>query len=368
VSGELEAAAADTLGHVAAGRHGAAPGQTCANCGAMLAGRYCHDCGQSADTHKRSLLHLAREAVEGLFEVDGRLARTVPALFFRPGALARDYLEGRIARHVPPFRTFLVALLLLIFAAQHATHQMTLANAREAQARTARLATPQGRAAEAARLRQEALKDRTEELREEASERADDLRDPDHNGPRVEARFARQAAKTEARYAAALDQANRVALGLPPKADAPDAAKDRGWFHDGVKKATGNPDYYLNVLFDWAHRAAILLLPIVGLSLAAVYRRRKDIVLYDHLLVAMNLLSFGFLTSALGLMLPFSLMGWWFAALIAWTLINLYQTLRGAYGSSRLGAAVKTLAIWTLTAVSFFILLTGLMVFSLTQL
>ena len=44
------------------------------------------------------------------------------------------------------------------------------------------------------------------------------------------------------------------------------------------------------MVFEWGHWLAILLLPVLGLSLAMVYRRRKTIFLYDHLLVAMNIL------------------------------------------------------------------------------
>ncbi len=138
------------------GRHGPAPGAVCANCGAALQGPFCHACGQDSDTHKRSIGHLILEMAESLFELDGRLMRTLPDLFLRPGRLARDYLEGRIARHVPPFRTFLVSLLIFIFAAEHATHEVTVQNARQEAARAASLATPQGRAAEAVRMRTKA--------------------------------------------------------------------------------------------------------------------------------------------------------------------------------------------------------------------
>ena len=51
-----------------------------------------------------------------------------------------------------------------------------------------------------------------------------------------------------------------------------------------------------------------------------------------------------------------------------WTPINLYLTLRGAYGSSRVGAAVKALVVWGTSFLAFMLLLIGLMVFSLTQL
>jgi hypothetical protein len=376
VSGELEAAAADSLGHLAGGKrrrkHPPKPGTPCANCGAELQGHYCHVCGQSADARHRSILHLIWEALEATFELDGRLWRTLPALFFRPGKLARDYLEGRLARHVPPFRTFLVALVLFIFAAEHLTHEMTLANAREKAAHAALLTTPQGRAAEATRLRTEAATALADDLKEAADDRADSLRDPDEKPARVAATYARETGHAQTRYAAALARADAAARGEPekPLIDVNTSGSKRvdSWWKAGIKKAVDNPDYYWSVLFTWGHRAAVLLLPIVGLSLALVYRNRKQVFIYDHLLVAMNLLSFSFLTNAAGLMLPFSWMGWWFALVALWTPVNLFQTLRGAYGSSILGAALKTLVVWWITVFSFTVLLTGLLVLAVAEL
>lgn len=375
MSGELEAAAADSLAGLAGGgrKPAPAPGAACANCGAPLQGRYCHACGQNADTRHRSIWRLIREAVEGLFDVDGRLLRTLPALFFRPGMLARDYIDGRLARHVPPFRTFLIALLLFIFAAEHAAHEETVRNQHAKAVRTALLATPQGRVSESARLRAEAAKSLSDDNKDAAKDRTDSLKDPDEKRDRVEATYAREVQRAQARYARDLARADRVANGLPeelPEAAQPSAGgKARNdWWKVGVKKATANPDYYWSVLFNWGQRAAILLLPIVGLSLALVYRKRREIFLYDHLLVAMNVLSFTFLTNAVGWVLPLTVAPYWFGLVALWTPINLFQTLRGAYRSSILGAALKTLIVWAVTVLSFSVLLIGLLVLAVTQL
>ncbi len=369
--GELEAAVADSLRQLGAPRHAfePAPGALCANCDAPLNGRYCFACGQDADAHKRSILHLAWEGVEGMLHLDGRLRRTLPDLFFRPGRLARDYMENRIARHVPPFRTFLVALLLFVFAAEHATHELEVANARRSQREAAVLATPAGRAAAAADTRREAAKDRADDLADAAKDRADDLRDGD-KAAKVDAAYARESARIQARYAVEMTKADRIAAGLPAEVvqGASKASRTDGWWKDGLHKATANPDYYLTVLFTWAHRVAFLLLPIVGCALALVYRNRPNIYLYDHLLVAMDLLSFAFLTNGLGLILPSPVMGWWLGLVTIWTPINLFQTLRGAYGSGILGAIVKTVFVWTTTVVAFSLLITGLVIFTLTQL
>ena len=372
---ELEAAAADSLRDLIGGRRRPPPAQgaICANCGAALQGPFCHDCGQDSDAHKRSLPRLVREAAEGLFDLDGRLLRTLPDLFFRPGRLARDYMEGRIARHVPPFRTFLVSLLLLIFAAGHATHALMDANAGQAQERAQALATPRGRAAEAARLRAEASEDRDSDLKEAAHDRLDDMKDPDENRARIGARYTRQSAGIQTRYAEALAKADRVAKDLPPPANADvpkatGASKKPGWWKAALRKAMASPDYYLAVLFTWAHRMAILLLPILGFSLALVYRNKRRIFIYDHMLVAMNFLSFVFLANAVGLVLPLSLMGYWLGLVAIWTPINLFQTLRGAYGSSLPGALLKTFLLWATMLVVFTVLLVSLLVFSLSQL
>ena len=448
---DLETAAADSLGEFFK-RRGKHPftgvGQPCANCGATLEGPYCHECGQNADNHERSILHLVWETIEGMFHLDGRLARTLPALFLRPGGLAKDYMEGRIVRHVPPFRTFLVALLLFIFAAEHAIHVSQHKAAHERELKAAELATPQGRAAEAARRRTEAvtdrdarLKDAAEErdatLAEAAKDRDADLKDPGEDRAKVLERYQEAAAKApvdyqdevakaQTRYAEAIAKADQIAAGklpdgmglteeqarkadaariralslsgevpavtihddghvstgpttLPPEAQAaikeaaakghdPSKAIHRAdWLKEGIAKARENPEFYQMVLFTWGHRMAVLLLPIVGLSLALVYRNKPKFFIYDHLLVAMNLLSFAFLTNALGLVLPDVLKTWWFGLLVFWTPINLFQTLHGAYGSSIVGAFFKTLIVWFVTVLSFSLLLAGLALLALAQ-
>ena len=350
-----------------------APGTKCANCDAELRGPYCHSCGQSGDNHKRSFFHLVWEAIADMFHLDGRLARTLPDLFLRPGRLANDFIEGRLARHVPPFRMFLVALLLFILAAEYATHKVTADNQRQEAARTAALATPQGRAAEAARLRAKAVDDRAEALKEAAADRADDLKDPDENKAAVEARYAREIAQADIEFAKTNAKAARMVAGQLETTDPnlPDQAGStnlRGAWKDGLHKAIANPEYFLTVLFGWGHRMTVLLLPVVGFSLALVYRNRPKFFIHDHMLVAMDVLSFAFLTNALGLVLPYSVMGWWLGLVALWTPVNLFQTLRGAYGSGVIGAALKTLVVWFVSVMSFAILILALMVFTLGQL
>ncbi len=399
---DLEAAAADSVRDLF--RRRTQPftrkGEPCANCGTPLEGHYCHECGQTTDTHHRSILHLIWEAIEGMFHLDGRLARTLPLLFLKPGVLAKDYMEGRIARHVPPFRTFLVALLLFIFAAEHAIHGMQHEAEPAAHRRAETLQTPQGRASEAARIRALAATARDAALKASAETRDEALADGDEPRAKVLAKYESSKTFIATQYARAVSRADQIehdpdaakkameasehlgetaALqlrdlsfeaeigGQEPGGHKASRKYDEAWFKAQLAKALENPEFYFVVMFGWAHRLAVLLLPIVGLSLAIVYVNRRQFFIYDHLLVATNLLSFAFLTNALGLVLPASVGSIWFTLLAIWTPINLFQTLRGGYGSSIPGAVFKTLVVWFTSATAFGVLLVALMFFSLTQ-
>lgn len=89
----------------------------CLNCGAHLRGQYCWQCGQRAQSRLISLWELIREAFGDLFELDSRLWKTVVPLLARPGLLTYDYLQGRRARYMPPFRMYLVFSLLFFLVA-----------------------------------------------------------------------------------------------------------------------------------------------------------------------------------------------------------------------------------------------------------
>jgi len=99
--------------------HDLPPGESpnCLNCGTHLRGQYCGNCGQRSRSRVIRLWELISEAFGDLFEVDSRLWRTIVPLVTRPGQLTYDYLQGRRARYMPPFRMYLVLSLVFFVIA-----------------------------------------------------------------------------------------------------------------------------------------------------------------------------------------------------------------------------------------------------------
>ena len=89
----------------------------CRNCGTQLLGQYCGHCGQRSRNRLISLWELISDAFGDLFEIDSRLWQTLHQLMLKPGRLTRDYLEGRRARYMPPFRMYLVTSLVFFVIA-----------------------------------------------------------------------------------------------------------------------------------------------------------------------------------------------------------------------------------------------------------
>ena len=80
----------------------------CANCGAILTGRFCSNCGQRREHEIHSIWHFTQEATEDLTHADSRLWSTITALMLKPGLLTREFLAGRRVKYLPPLRLYLV--------------------------------------------------------------------------------------------------------------------------------------------------------------------------------------------------------------------------------------------------------------------
>jgi Protein of unknown function (DUF3667) len=87
----------------------------CENCGAALAGAFCHACGQAAEPPARSVRAFAGQAVADLTNLDGRILRTLALLLARPGRLTREYLDGRRIRYTQPLQLYLGSAAAFFF-------------------------------------------------------------------------------------------------------------------------------------------------------------------------------------------------------------------------------------------------------------
>lgn len=97
----------------------------CLNCGASLRGPFCAECGQRAVPAYPTLREYASDAWEEMSGFDGRFARTLRTLIFRPGRVTVDTLEGRRAHYIKPLRLYLSASLVYFVVAAAAPNVAT---------------------------------------------------------------------------------------------------------------------------------------------------------------------------------------------------------------------------------------------------
>ena len=90
----------------------------CLNCDTELQGQWCHHCGQKARSEVRHIGSVFTDILDTVFEYDNRIWRTLVPLYFKPGRLTRDYMAGKRARYVLPFRLFFVLSIVSFLALQ----------------------------------------------------------------------------------------------------------------------------------------------------------------------------------------------------------------------------------------------------------
>ena len=90
----------------------------CLNCGTEFEGKFCPECGQSADTGRFTWRFIIDNLQSAVLGKDGGIWFTVKNLFSRPGAMIVEILNGKRKSYFSPFPMlfFVLAIYVLILS------------------------------------------------------------------------------------------------------------------------------------------------------------------------------------------------------------------------------------------------------------
>ncbi|GAA4044485.1 DUF3667 domain-containing protein [Parerythrobacter jejuensis] len=327
----------------------------CLNCGTTLVGTHCHSCGQKAHLH-RTLTAFWQDLLHGALHFDGKMWRTLPKLFFKPGELTRRYIAGERARFVSPMALFLFSVF-----AMFAIFQM------------AGISTPTDIQGNVGAQIGEALTAEQAELTEELAKlderlAQDDL--PDTVRTDLQTRRTKLAERLEGMEVASdlafiregisnsEPEVTRNADGdvVVPLGDDGDQQMTMGadqfaWVREAIGKWEKNPGLMLYKLQTNFYKFSWLLIPISVPFVWLLFAWKRRFRAYDHAIFVTYSLSF---MSLLVIVLTMSglaglAIGWVVAGSTLLPAIHIYKHLRGAYELSRFST------IWRLAVLLFFI-------------
>ncbi|HUE79688.1 MAG TPA: DUF3667 domain-containing protein [Sphingomicrobium sp.] len=290
----------------------------CLNCGAELAGEYCHHCGQRAHVH-RSLGGFFHDLVHGVLHFEGKIWRTLPLLIGRPGSLTRRYIDGQRVRFVSPIALFLFSVFLMFAiltvagpAIGPSTSEIRPEIKVDISAEQAKLAR-----LEAARVNAVASG---------ASTAA------------VDAQIRETRAEMEMLEAI---RDGRVSDAVIRRA-APGGSDNIQWFEDAYLRARQNPQLLVYKLKTNSYKFSWALIPLSVPFLWLLFPFNRRFRLYDHTVFITYSLSFMSMLIVAAVLLAAAGLGTIAALALVVPPIHMYLQLRGAYGLTRIGAAWRT--------------------------
>lgn len=298
----------------------------CLNCATPLIGSHCHNCGQAAHVH-RTLGAFFHDLLHGVFHFEGKVWHTLPMLIFRPGRLTREYINGRRARYVSPLALFLFSVFIMFAVIQQTAGELDVGKDGQA-------AINVGMSKGAVEVEKSLKASRAK--RAEVEARGGDTDDLD----------------TE------IEQQERALAAMRRLGGEKLASTGFSILDEVIDETQSNPKLVLYKMQSHAYKYSWALVPISVPFLWLLFPFSRRFHLYDHTVFVTYSLSFmtllftaGMIAGALG------------AAPVAGLLtlvppLHMYKQLRGTYGSSRLGALLRTsaLLIFAMVALTIYLI------------
>ena len=295
----------------------------CLNCGALLNGPYCAQCGQHAHVH-RTLQAFFHDFAHGVLHFEGKIWRTLPLLVWKPGELTRRYIDGQRARFVSPIALFLFCVFLMF-----AVVGLTSSSAHVSQESRTDAAKELGKDQQKLAILQQQRTIVTGAAASALDEKISDLKDE------MTTLQAVKEGKVDASFHFAGDYLGGV--------------------NEQLGKAAKNPELLFYKIKTNAYKFSWALIPISVPFVWLLFPFNRRFKLYDHTVFVTYSLCFMMLLLAAG-----SLVGLVSESIasVFWFIppFHMYRQLRGAYALSKRGALWRTslLTVFAFIAISLF--------------
>ena len=297
--------------------------RNCLNCGTKLIGPYCSACGQKAHVH-RSVRGFLQDFIQGLFNFEGKIWRTLPMLAWRPGEMTRRYIAGERARFISPVALYLFTVFAM-FAVLNLTGELNPTGAKnlpnalkmgiaQDQRALAKLETERNAAAAAGKS--------VADL---------DARIAKHKNDIVETEKVLSGDGT---------------VSLDGRDETP------GWIRPFIKNVRDNPELVSMRVQDAASKYSWMLIPISVPFMWLLFPFRRKYNTYDHTVFVTYSLSFMMMLVVIGGLLVAVGMSGWAGLLFFVPPFHMYRHLKQSYELGRFSAIVRTMALMTFAVIA----------------
>lgn len=86
----------------------------CKNCESKVEGHYCSNCGQRTSVDKVSFKETFQDLANAFFSIDAPFYLTFKMLFFNPGKLFREFLDGKRKIYYKPVSFFILTTIVYL--------------------------------------------------------------------------------------------------------------------------------------------------------------------------------------------------------------------------------------------------------------